>query len=268
MSEATRERRALETDLDAALKNDALELHYQPIFCLKTKAIVGYEALARWIHPTRGFVSPATFIQIAEDTGMIERLGTFVLDRACRDAATWPDGLKVAVNCSPLQFKSGQLVDVVIATLQRYGIVAERLEIEITESALMHRDKVTQDQLHRLRAMGVRISMDDFGTGYSSLSYLQTYPISCIKIDRAFVSTLGTQQSAAAIIRAIVMLSEALNMMTIAEGVETQAQLDELIALGCTEAQGYLLGRPMTVSKLPNVVRAPGFEAKRLSEAA
>jgi diguanylate cyclase (GGDEF)-like protein len=254
MSEATRERRQLEADLDAALSNSTLDLHYQPIFCLQTSALVGYEALARWQHPTRGFIPPIKFIQIAEDSGMIERLGNFVLDRACRDAARWPGHLKVAVNCSPIQFKSGTLVDVTVAALERHGITPDRLEIEITETALMQRDEITQVQLTRLRDLGVRISMDDFGTGYSSLSYLQSYPISCIKIDRSFVSTLGTPQSSSSIIKAIVTLSQALGMHTIAEGVETQAQLDELTALGCTEAQGYHLGRPIPAARLPMLV--------------
>lgn len=244
LSETARARRALETDLRSALKSDQLQLYYQPITSLPTCSIVGYEALLRWRHATRGFVSPGEFIPMAEEIGLIETIGTWVLEKACRDAAIWHPGLKVAVNCSPIQLNGGKFPAIVANALKESGLEPGRLDIEITESTLMRNEPDTLRQIKEIRELGVKFSMDDFGTGYSSLSYLQTYPIDCIKIDQSFVQSLDGDQSAIAIVRAIISLANALGMRTVGEGVETAEQLKSLIDLGCAEAQGYYLGRP------------------------
>lgn len=243
-------RRALGLSLRAAIIEDQLELHYQPIFDLKAQKIVGYEALTRWRHPTLGQVPPADFIPVAEETRLIMPLGTWVLNTACRDMAKRPSHLRVSVNVSPIQFRSADLVSTIRSALAASGLAPERLEIEITESTLMQRDSTTISQIMELHALGVRIVMDDFGTGYSSLSYLHTYPISAIKIDRSFVKSLGEKKSGAAIIRAIITLASALGMTTVAEGVETSEQYEQLTSLGCTEVQGYYISPPKAESEI------------------
>jgi diguanylate cyclase (GGDEF)-like protein len=250
MSELVRQRRQVEVDLERALANEEFQLHYQPIVGLEESRVIGYEALVRWDHPVRGQVPPGEFISVAEESGQIERLGLWVIRHACEQLARWPDHYRVAVNCSPLQLKSGSLAASVETILRNCGIAPDRLEIEITESTLMSRDTVTVQQLEALGAIGIRIAMDDFGTGYSSLSYLQSYPITCIKIDRSFVQKLGTSSSANSIVRAIISLAQALGMRTVAEGVETEGQLKELVQLGCKEAQGFLLGRPLPAARM------------------
>jgi diguanylate cyclase (GGDEF)-like protein len=254
-------RRALGLSLRAAIVEDQLELHYQPILDLKTRKIVGYEALTRWRHPTLGQIPPADFIPVAEETRLIMPLGTWVLNTACRDMAKRPSHLRVSVNVSPIQFRSADLVNTIRSALAASGLAPERLEIEITESTLMQRDSTTISQIMELHALGVRIVMDDFGTGYSSLSYLHTYPISAIKIDRSFVKSLGDKKSAAAIIRAIITLASALGMTTVAEGVETSEQYEQLTSLGCTEVQGYYISPPKAESEiLPPAVAGPADE--------
>lgn len=244
LSETARARRALEIDLRSALTSDQLQLYYQPITSLPSRHVVGYEALLRWRHATRGFVSPGEFIPMAEEIGLIETIGTWVLRKACQDAAIWRPGLKVAVNCSPIQLNGGAFPAVVASALKESGLDPDRLDIEITESTLMRNNADTLRQIKEIRALGVKFSMDDFGTGYSSLSYLQSYPIDCIKIDQSFVQSLDGDESAIAIVRAIISLANALGMRTVGEGVETPEQLNRLIELGCSEAQGYYLGRP------------------------
>jgi diguanylate cyclase (GGDEF)-like protein len=237
-------RRQLEESLRSALDGGQLEVHYQPKIDIATRRISGFEALLRWNHPVRGPVSPVEFVPIAEDIGFIVPIGAWVLEQACRDVAQLPGGEGVAVNLSSAQFRSGDLVEMVQRALDNSGLTANRLELEITESLLLERDEKTLEQLYALRRLGVRVSMDDFGTGYSSLSYLLSFPFDRIKIDRSFVRQLAHGGPSAAIIRAIVGLARNLGIATTAEGVEAEAELATLAALGCTEAQGFAFGRP------------------------
>lgn len=244
-----RRRRQLGADLRSALADGHLDLHYQPLVEARTLAIRGFEALMRWRHPVHGFVSPAEFIPIAEETGLIRGLGAWALNRACSDAARWPEHVKVAVNLSPVQFVGGELVEKVGTALRTSGLRAERLELEITESVLLQDNEATLALLHRLRALGVRISMDDFGTGYSSLSYLRQFPFDKIKIDQSFVRNLGHEPGNIEIVRAVVGLGKALGMSVLAEGVEAAGQLEILVWEGCDELQGYLFSRPRPVDE-------------------
>ena len=238
-------RRALEADLRTAIVERQFELHYQPIKSIGSNAVTAYEALIRWRHPERGMVPPLDFIPLAEETGLIVPMGAWVLETACRDMARSSSEARVAVNLSPLQFRDKNLLGTISAALERSGLAAHRLEIEITESALLYNDQLTQAHLTSLRRLGVHITMDDFGTGYSSLGYLMSYPIQSIKIDRSFVAGLGEKASSMAIVRAITTLATSLGLSTTAEGVETERQLSVLRELGCTDAQGYLFSRPM-----------------------
>jgi EAL domain-containing protein (putative c-di-GMP-specific phosphodiesterase class I) len=243
-------RRALELGLRHALTNGEFELHYQPLVNLERDEITGFEALLRWNHPERGIVSPAEFIPVAEEIGLIVPLGEWVLRQACGEAATWPRGVKVAVNLSPVQFRSRNLVQTVIGALAASGLPGNRLELEITESVLLQDGENTLATLHQLKGLGVRISMDDFGTGYSSLSYLRSFPFDKIKIDRSFVTDLEHRVDCVAIVRAVAILGSSLGMATTAEGVETKEQLDRLRAQGCTEAQGYFFAPPRAAKEL------------------
>ncbi|MHC2577252.1 diguanylate cyclase (GGDEF)-like protein [Bradyrhizobium diazoefficiens] len=229
-------RRLLEMDLRAALQRDEFQPYYQPIRDVASGRVVVFEALLRWNHPQRGLIAPINFIPLAEETGLIVQLGEFVLRSACTDAATWPDDVDVAVNLSPVQFRNPNLIASVTAALTVSGLPARRLELEITESVLLQNSEATLTTLHELRAMGVRISLDDFGTGYSSLSYLRSFPFDKIKIDRSFVSELATREDSMAIIRAVTGLGRSLGIVTTAEGVENDAQLELLRREGCTSA--------------------------------
>ncbi|KIU33297.1 deubiquitinase [Methylobacterium radiotolerans] len=248
-------RRIMERDLRDALAREAFEVYYQPIYSLETDRICGFEALLRWNHPVRGFVSPAEFIPIAEELGLIVPLGEWVLRRACEEAARWPDELKVAVNVSAVQFTSASLVTAVREALRRTGLPGRRLELEITETVLVANPGATTAILHSLRALGVRVAMDDFGTGYSSLSYLRSFPFDKIKIDQSFVRDLCVKDGTDFIVRAVIGLGASLGMTTTAEGVETEAQLAHLRAEGCDEVQGYLFSRPVPVSEVASVIR-------------
>jgi len=250
MDEHLRRRQQLELDLRKAIRAGEFELHYQPLFDLSTRRICGFEALLRWHHPTRGLVLPAEFIPLAEETGLIVPLGEWVLQQACRDAVSWPAGIRLAINLSPAQFRSEALVEQVAAALVQSGLPAERLELEITESVLLSLSPTTLGMLHRLRALGLRIALDDFGTGYSSLSCLHHFPFDKIKIDRSFISGTGLGRNALAIVRAVASLGQELSMATTAEGVETEGQLEQARAQGCTEVQGYLLGHPKPVAEI------------------
>jgi diguanylate cyclase (GGDEF)-like protein len=236
-------RRLLEVDLRGALVRSEFLVYYQPIHDLKANRVVGFEALVRWNHPLRGMIAPLNFIPLAEETGLIVPLGDWVLRTACTDAAGWSQDVCVAVNLSPAQFRSRNLVPSVVSALAVSGLAACRLELEITESVLLQDSDVTLATLHKLRALGVRISMDDFGTGYSSLSYLRSFPFDKIKIDRSFVSELARDDSMA-IVRAVTGLGKSLGISTTAEGVETNEQLALLRLEGCTEVQGYLFSPP------------------------
>ncbi|MFL5222131.1 MAG: EAL domain-containing protein [Microvirga sp.] len=260
-------RRALELDLRKALADGQFELFYQPLIDLRTETISGCEALLRWNHPGRGLVSPAEFIPLAEEIGLIVPLGEWVLREACLEAAKWPRRMKVAVNLSPAQFKRRNLAPAVVRALAASALAANRLELEITESVLLLEDDATVKTLHLLRGLGVRISMDDFGTGYSSLSYLRSFPFDKIKIDRSFVRDLAEKEDCAAIVRAVAGLGASLGITTTAEGVETVEQLALVRAQGCTEAQGYLFSRPRRACDLPAVFAEQGARGAARSAA-
>jgi len=236
-------RRALELDLREAVVGGQFELLYQPLIDVQSMRVRGFEALIRWHHPRRGMVPPLDFIPLAEETGLIVPIGEWVLRKACQDAAAWPDDVSVAINLSPVQFKSRSLLPTVVSALAASGLPAARLELEITESLLLQESDDTLALLHQLRSLGIRISMDDFGTGYSSLGYLQKFPFDKIKIDRSFIQDLSNGAEPLAIVHAVAGLAKCLNMISTAEGVETQHQLDQLHSVGCTEMQGYLFSR-------------------------
>src|SRR6202140_1061760 len=265
MDQQIRDRRVLHQDLSLAIKNGELSLHYQPqAMSRQTVAaseVVGFEALARWMHPVRGFVPPSDFIPIAEESGLIVAMGEWILREACREAASWPLPLQVAVNLSPAQFMHGDLVGLVHSILLETGLSPGRLELEITEGVLIEDFDRGLALLRRLKALGVRISMDDFGSGYSSLSYLQAFPFDKIKIDRAFVINLGRNPQSAAIIRAVIGLGHGLEMSIVAEGVETQEQLGFLADEGCDSVQGYFLGKPLQIGQYAAVVGRNGGNA-------
>ena len=248
-------RRTMERDLRTATAQDELELFYQPLVEARTGHVCGFEALLRWRHPTRGMVSPAEFIPIAEETGLIVEIGEWVIRQACLQAASWPADIKVAVNVSPVQLKTDRVVQVIRDALQRSGLPAARLEVEVTETVLLTGDGVALDLLHQIRNLGVRVSMDDFGTGYSSLSYLNSFPFDKIKIDQSFVRHLTGSKQSAAIIRAISGLGTSLGMRTTAEGVETAAQLAQVRAEDCTEIQGYYFSKPVPAGQVIELIQ-------------
>jgi diguanylate cyclase (GGDEF)-like protein len=243
MDERMKARRSLEAAIRNALSTGEFRLHYQPVVNLADGRITGCEALIRWHHPERGEVSPADFVPIAEEMGLIVPLGEWVLRQACSDARNWPHDVRVAVNLSPIQLLNPRLVPVVLNALAAAGLPASRLEIEITETALMQNTETTLSALHRLHNLGIRISMDDFGTGYSSLSNLRSFPFDKIKIDRSFIIGLPDREDSVAIVRAVASLATSLNMITTAEGVETAAQMERVRKLGCTEMQGFFFSR-------------------------
>ena len=246
MDQQARLRQALESDLRKALPLRQFELHYQPQVNLRTQRLVGFEALLRWRQPERGLVSPGQFIPMAEEVGLIVPIGEWALRTACRQAAQWSGALTVAVNVSPTQLHDGvRLVKAVTAALDAAALPGDRLEVEITESALVRRADETLAVLHALRGMGVKVSMDDFGTGYSSLSQLRSFPFTKIKIDRSFIQDLETNREDMAVVRAIVALGATLGMTTTAEGVETLGQAAIVRAEGCADMQGYLTSGPL-----------------------
>jgi diguanylate cyclase (GGDEF)-like protein len=258
MDERLAHRHAIERDLRAALGTSQLSLHYQPVVNLRTMKITGLEALVRWDHPQRGSVSPSDFIPVAENTGLISDLGRFVLDRACQDAAAWASDLKIAVNLSAAQFTQSDIAADVSHAIAKAGLQPHRLVVEITESLLLNEDKRTSEKLSQLKRLGVQIAMDDFGTGYSSLSYLRKYPFDRIKIDRSFLQTASDGPQGAAILRTIVELGETLGMTTIAEGIETEADLELLLSTDCVEGQGYLFSPAVPRDQIPALLAAHG----------
>jgi diguanylate cyclase (GGDEF)-like protein len=250
MDEQMQSRRIMEQDLRKALPAGEFELYYQPVVNLESNVISGFEALIRWNHPQSGLVAPATFIPLAEEIGFIVPLGEWVIRQACVTAARWPDHLNVAVNISAAQFRGTSLMSIIVNALASSGLHPTRLEVEITESVLLHDREATLAVLHQLRALGIRIAMDDFGTGYSSLTYLQCFPFDKIKIDRSFVKDITENTGSLYIVRAVAALANGMGMAATAEGVETREQLDTITAEGCTEMQGYLFSKPLPVHEI------------------
>ena len=263
MDRQAQKRRDMELDLRRAFANGEFELHYQPLVDIAADRISGFESLLRWRHPDKGMISPADFIPIAEDIGLIVSLGEWVLREACAEAAKWPAEIKVAVNLSPVQFRSRNLVQVVISALANSGLSPTRLELEITESLFLAETEANLAILHQLRELGVSISMDDFGTGYSSLSYLRSFPFDKIKIDRSFVKDLAQRSDCVAIVRAISGLGRSLNITTTAEGVETMDQLDWLRAEGCNEVQGFLFSAARPADEIERLLSKFGARASQ-----
>jgi EAL domain-containing protein (putative c-di-GMP-specific phosphodiesterase class I) len=244
-------------ELNTALGQSQFELFYQPMINIQTGRVACCEALLRWRHPSKGLVMPGEFISLAEETGLIVPLGEWVLRQACKEASTWPSEVNIAVNLSAVQFRRGNLVEAVIRALASSGLPATRLELEVTESVLLVENDRAFSTFHALRDLGVRIAVDDFGTGYSSFGYLRKYPFDKIKIDRSFVQESSNQRNeCAAIIKAIAGVGNSLGMVTTAEGVETDEQLQLVRAEGCTEVQGYLFSRPRPANEIS------GFMAK------
>ena len=250
MSEIASMRHEIECDLRRAIEQDELELHYQPIISAKTRKICSVEALVRWRHPAKGLIFPDKFIPLAEETGLITRIGEWVLQRACAEAAKWPDHVKLAVNLSPLQLRKANLSDVIVHALAQVGLPADRLELEITETALIEAAAETMPALRQIKNLGVTIALDDFGTGYSSLSQLAAFPFDKIKIDKSFVQNMTKQAECAAIISATLTLAHSLDIATTAEGVETPEQFQLLRLAGVTSLQGYLFKRPGPASEM------------------
>jgi diguanylate cyclase (GGDEF)-like protein len=247
MDQQIREHRAMQLDLRRAAERNELKLYFQPQARLQ-REIVAFEALLRWHHPVRGFVPPSTFIPLAEESGLIFSIGEWVLREACREAARWGKPLRVSVNLSPVQFRHGDLPSLVHTILLETGLPPARLELEVTEGVLINDFERTVSILRRLKSLGVRVAMDDFGTGYSSLSYLQAFPFDKIKIDQRFICNLEHDPQSATIVRAVIGLARGLNIPVLAEGVETQAQLNFLAAERCDKVQGFLIGRPEPIT--------------------
>jgi diguanylate cyclase (GGDEF)-like protein len=254
MNDDQRTRQNLESDLRMALKRGELQAYYQPIVDVETRSIASCEALLRWHHPRGGMISPVIFIPIAEEIGLIDSIGEWVLREACKEAVSWPTHIRVAVNLSPVQFRNQDLFAKILRALAYSGLPADRLELEITESVLLLENAATMAVLHDLRDLGIRISMDDFGTGYSSLGYLRSFPFDKIKIDRSFVNELSIDQDCSTIIKAVADIGRGLGIDTIAEGVETLAQFDQVKAKGCTQVQGFLFGAPCPSTEIRRLI--------------
>jgi diguanylate cyclase (GGDEF)-like protein len=253
MDEAAQQRRLIEMDLRGALAKHEMRLHYQSLVDTSTGKITGYEALVRWVHPTRGIVMPATFIPIAEETGLIVQLGEWVIRQALRDLRNWPENLTVSINLSPAQMRSPGLISTIISAIASNHVDPARVCFEITETVLMQDSDANIETLHKLREIGVQIALDDFGTGYSSLNYLRSFPFSKIKIDRCFIEDIDSRPDCQAIVRSVVGLAQSLGMTTTAEGVERREQVDELRTQGCSEVQGYLYSKAVPADQLSNL---------------
>ncbi|MEW6640915.1 MAG: EAL domain-containing protein [Pseudomonadota bacterium] len=250
LGEATRKRLRLTADMPGALQRHEFELHYQPLLDVGTRRPCGLEALVRWRHPQAGLLGPAEFIGLAEETGFMAPLGRWILRQACADAMTWPDHLRVAVNLSAAQFRTGDLVDTIATTLAETGLAPHRLELELTETLLLHNQERNVAAIHALKALGVGTALDDFGTGYASLSYLLMFPFDRIKIDRSFTQDLATRADCSAVVASILALARSLGIAVTAEGVETRTQFELLRGAGVDEMQGFLFGRPCPLSAL------------------
>jgi diguanylate cyclase (GGDEF)-like protein len=263
MNEDVNERRTVELDLREALEQGQLELYFQPIIDLQRNAIAGFEALARWPHPTKGMIPPEKFIAVAEDCGLIVPLGKWALLEACRTAAQWPGNLKISVNVSPMQLSGSDLPETIAHVLAETGLEPSRLALEVTERIFIEANEKTLSILHKLKEIGVQIALDDFGIGYSSLSYLRLFPFDTVKIDRSFVSGLGVNTSSNVIVQAVILISHGLGIRTVAEGIETPSQMEMLKALGCEEGQGYLMSKPAALANVPALIsKWPGKKVR------
>jgi diguanylate cyclase (GGDEF)-like protein len=253
MDRPLRERRALQNELRTAITAGQLDLHYQPQ-ALTNGEIVGFEALVRWRHPTRGLIGPNVFIPLAEESGLIVPMGEWILREACREAASWPRPLQIAVNLSPVQFRGGDLPALVHTVLLETGVAPDRLELEITENVLIEDFSRVSATLRQLKALGVRVALDDFGTGYSSLSYLHSFPFDKLKIDRSFIANVTSNEQTATIVRTVIGLARRLSIPVVAEGVEKEGQVSFLAAEGCEGVQGFLIGRPWPIDEYAEIV--------------
>ena len=260
-----RQSRRLQRDLQSAIAANAIVPHYQPLVRLKDGTVAGFEVLARWNHPSRGFISPEVFISLAEETGLIGQLTQSILRQACRDAAQWPDKIKISVNLSPVQLKDVALPDQLLSMLRTLDFLPKRLEIEITETALVDDDKAASAILTRLRAAGIDIALDDFGTGYSSLHNLRMFPVTKLKIDKSFVRSMTTDENSTKLISGILALSRSLGIATTAEGIEEPSEADFLLSSGCDFGQGYFYAKPMKADDVPGFLkdRAPALRIVR-----
>lgn len=265
MDQPLRQRQQIEIGLREALREQQFELYFQPLFSIPEQELTGFEALIRWNHPELGRIMPDQFISIAEELGLIHEIGDWVLQEACRVALTWEQPLTVAVNVSPIQFKQGNLDKKINSLVTKSGLPPDRLEIEITENALLDDAEAVLAVLQRLKDSGIHISMDDFGTGYSSLSYLRKFPFDKIKIDRSFFRELEQNQGDVAIVRAVAAMGESLGMTTLAEGIETEKQLAQLSDVGCAAAQGFLLGHPMTEKDVNTFIEDHGIKSSAVA---
>lgn len=254
LEESIRQKHSLQSDMQRALHNGEFEVHFQPQVCLSTGIVRGFEALARWKHPTKGVISPAQFIPVAEETGLIVQLGSMILHQACLVAARWPGVAHVAVNVSPVQFSRGELMTSVRSALQESGLQPTRLELEVTESVLMDDHEAALRTIQSVRDLGVGVALDDFGTGFSSLAYLRDFPLTKLKIDRSFVTSIGGDLGKLAIVRSVLELAKALRLEVVAEGIESSKELRALRSLGCGQGQGYLFAPPMTEAALEQYV--------------
>jgi EAL domain-containing protein (putative c-di-GMP-specific phosphodiesterase class I) len=250
MLEFAHTQQSAESELRNAIAREEFELHYQPVVDVKTQRLCGVEALVRWRHPVKGLIAPDQFIPLAESTGLIVPLGDWILQRACADAASWPAHIKIAVNISAVQFKRGNLFDVILCTLVETGLAPERLELEITETSLLENQESHLATIRQLKNLGISIALDDFGTGYSSVTYLTSFPFDKIKIDRSFTQGALTRRDCAAVVSSVLALAHGLGMITTVEGIETREQLKYMREAGVDLAQGYLFGRPVPLAQL------------------
>jgi diguanylate cyclase (GGDEF)-like protein len=249
MLEVVQTQQSAESELRDAIARDEFELHYQPVVDVKTRRLCGAEALVRWRHPTKGLIAPEQFIPLAESTGLIVPLGEWIMQRACADAASWPSHVKIAVNISAVQFRRGNLFDVILCTLVETGLAPERLELEITETSLLENQEAHLTTIRQLKNLGISMALDDFGTGYSSLTYLTNFPFDKIKIDRTFAQGVLHRRDCVAVVSSVLALAHGLGTITTVEGIETEEQFEYMRNAGVDLAQGYLFGRPVPLAQ-------------------
>jgi EAL domain-containing protein (putative c-di-GMP-specific phosphodiesterase class I) len=249
MLEMVHTQQSAERELREAIAQNQFELHYQPVVDIRTRELVGVETLVRWRHPTKGMIAPDSFIPLAESTGLIGPLGEWILQQACADAANWPAHIKVAINISAIQFKKGNLFELILQTLVKTGLQPERLELEITETALLENQEAHLTTIRQLKNLGLSIALDDFGTGFSSMNYLTIFPFDKIKIDKSFTKGVLSRTDCQAVVAASLALAKGLGIVTTVEGIETEEQLDYMRTAGVELAQGYLFGKPVPITE-------------------